>query len=150
MRLTVAALGLLLAAPLAAQDKQVIGQGPINPASPPRISPAIRVGNLLFASGQLGVRPARDSAGPGTTGEQTTRALENMKRIIEEGGTTMDRAVKCLVFLADIADFAQMNAAYSPFFPKDPPARSTVAVAALVNNARVEIECIFAMPAGAK
>lgn len=151
MRSTLAALALLvIAAPLAGQEKQVIGAGPANPNAPPRrLSPAIRVGNLLFASGQLGLVPT-DSGGPGTTAEQTTRALSNMKRVIEQGGTTMDQAVKCIVFLADIADFQAMNGAYAPFFPKDPPARSTVAVAGLVNSAKVEIECVFAMPAGAK
>lgn len=149
MRSTLTTLVLLvIAVPLAAQEKQVVGAGPLAPNAPPRrLSPAIRVGNLLFSSGQLGLVPM-DSGGPGTIGEQTTRTLNNMKRVIEQGGTTMDHAVKCTVFLADINDFAGMNAAYTPFFLKDPPARSTVAVGGLVQNAKVEIECIFAMPAG--
>jgi 2-iminobutanoate/2-iminopropanoate deaminase len=151
MRSTLAALALVIVvAPLAAQEKQVIGAQTPNPnAPPPRLSPAIRVGNLLWVSGQLGVRPARDSAGPGTTAEQTTRSLENTKRLVEEAGSTMDRAVKCTVFLTNIADFQAMNEAYVKFFPKDPPTRSTVAVAALASpTATVEIECMFAMPAG--
>ena len=145
MRSTLAALALLvLAVPLSAQEKQIIG-GPLAPNA--RISPGVRVGGLLFTSGQLGLVPM-DSGGPGTIGDQTTRVMSRIKRVAEEGGTTMDRAVKCLVFIVDIADFGGMNAAYSLFFPKDPPARSTVVVAGLVNNAKVEIECIFAMPAG--
>lgn len=150
MRSTLTALALLiLSAPLAAQDKQVIGQGPINPQRPPRLSPAIRFGNILFVSGQLGVAPARDSGASNAIGDQTRRSLENTKRLAEEGGTTMDRALKCTVFLTSIADFQAMNEVYVTFFPKDPPTRATVAVAALASpQANVEIECMFAMPAG--
>jgi len=145
MRAALAILALLsIAAPLAAQEKQIVG-GPLAPNA--RLSPGVRVGNLLYTSGQLGLVPM-DSGGPGNIGDQTTRVMSRIKRIAEEGGTNMDQAVKCLVFIVDIADFAGMNAAYSPFFPRNPPARSTVVVAGLVNNAKVEIECIFAMPAG--
>lgn len=152
MRSTLAALALVvLAAPLGAQEKQVIGaRPPTNPnAPPPRLSPAIRVGNMLWVSGQLGMAPARDSTAPNDIKAQTTRTLENVKRLVEEAGTTMDRGVHCTVFLTNMQDFQAMNEAYVTFFTKDPPTRSTVGVAALANpTALVEIECQFVMPAG--
>lgn len=130
-----AGLGAALPASAAAQGslKQVVG----NPTA--TLSPAIRVGNLLFVSGQLG----RDSTVQG----QTTAALDNLKRIVEQAGSSMDNVVKCTVFLVDVKDFAAMNQSYSAAFPKDPPARSTVVVAALVSAAaKVEIECVAVLP----
>ncbi|HEY4657919.1 MAG TPA: RidA family protein [Gemmatimonadaceae bacterium] len=108
----------------------------------PMLTPGIRVGDLLFLSGQLG---GRDSTIEG----QTKQALENMKPVLDAAGTTVDNIVKCTVFLTDVNDFARMNEAYRAFFSaaKDPPARSTVVVAALVRaGAKVEIECIAAIP----
>src|SRR5207244_10162547 len=66
----------------------------------------------------------------------------NIKAVLAFAGSSLDRAVKCTVFLADIQDFAAMNAVYATYFPKDPPARSTVAASGLAGGARVEIECI--------
>ena len=108
------------------------------------LTPGIKVGNLVFASGQLGMR--RDA--PDTTVQGQTRiALENTKRVFEAAGTTMAHAAKCTVFLIDVKDFAGMNQAYREFFPDSPPARSTVVVAALVSpGAKVEIECMAVMP----
>ena len=149
MRRTVTTLGLLLAvaAPLSAQEKKVIG----NPPPTARISPAIVHGNTLWVSGQLGVAPARDSGAANDISAQTKRTLENIKRLVEEAGTTMERGLHCTVFLTDIADFAAMNDVYVTFFTRDRPTRSTVAVVALASAAaKVEIECQFAMPAGAK
>lgn len=146
MRIALAVLALAaVAAPVSAQEKKVIG----NPPSTARISPAIVHGNTLWVSGQLGVAPARDSTAPNDIKAQTTRTLENVKRLVEEAGTTMDRGLHCTVFLTDIADFQAMNEVYVTFFTKDRPTRSTVAVVALANpSAKVEIECQFAMPAG--
>lgn len=105
------------------------------------LSPAIRVGDLVFASGQLG---GRDSTIQG----QTRAALESTKKVLEAAGTTMANAVKCTVFLVDVKDFQGMNSVYTEFWPTSPPARSTVVVAALVTPvAKVEIECVAAMPA---
>lgn len=108
------------------------------------LSSAIRVGDMLYVSGQLGMR--RDA--PDSTIEGQTRVtLENIKRIVEQAGTTMPNVVKCTVFLTNAADFQAMNRVYREFFPAEPPARSTVVVAALVvPNAKVEIECMAAMP----
>lgn len=140
--LCLAAVPSFMAAQQPASAKQVITLQGANPS--PMLSPGIRVGDLVFASGQLGLR--RDA--PDTTIEgQTRQALENTKTVLEAAGTSMSNVVKCTVFLVNVADFAAMNRTYVSFFPKDPPARSTVAVAALVvPAAKVEIECIAAMP----
>jgi reactive intermediate/imine deaminase len=82
-----------------------------------------------------------------TIQEQTRTALENVKAVVETGGSTMANVVKCTVFLVDVKDFQGMNSVYSTFWPKDPPARSTVVVAALVRaDAKLEVECIAAIP----
>lgn len=144
-RLLLLALLTLAASPALAQAPKrevIVPQG----SSPsPILTPGIRVGNLVYASGQLGMR--RDA--PDTTIQgQTRQALENTKRVFEAAGTSMAHALKCTVFLIDVKDFAGMNQAYREFFPDAPPARTTVVVAALVvPNAKVEIECLAAMPA---
>ena len=126
----------------AAAAKQVVAVPGGSPNA--NLSAGIRVGDLLYASGQLGLK--RDA--PDTTIEgQTRQALENTKAVLEAGGTSMANVVKCTVFLVNLADFQPMNRVYREFFPKDPPARSTVVVAALVQaNAKIEIECIAAIP----
>lgn len=110
----------------------------------PTLSPGIKVGNMIYASGQLGVSRANPDT---TVGGQTKIALESTQKVFEAAGTTMANAVKCTVFLIDVKDFQGMNAAYREFFPKEPPARSTVVVAALVSaGAKVEIECFASVP----
>ncbi len=105
-------------------------------------SQAVRVGNVLYLSGQLGNVPGtRQLADTGIAG-QTRQALENVKAVLAVAGSALERVVKCTVFLADIRDYAAMNAVYATYFPKDPPARSTVAGSGLALGARVEIECI--------
>ena len=107
------------------------------------LTPGIRVGDIVYTSGQLGTaRDAPDS----TIQTQTKKAMENVKAVVEAGGSTMANVLKCTVFLTDVKDFGGMNSVYSTFFPKEPPARSTVVVAALVSAAaKVEIECIAAV-----
>jgi reactive intermediate/imine deaminase len=124
----------------AAQDKQVI-QMPGALAGLP-FSSAVRVGNLLFLSGQIGVMPGTRDLAPGGIAGQTRQTMENIKAVLEHAGSGLDRVVKCTVFLGNIADYAAMNAVYSSFFPKDPPARSTLAASGLALGAAVEIECI--------
>ena len=105
-------------------------------------SSAVRVGNTLYLSGQIGNVPGtRQLADTGIAG-QTRQALENIKAVLASAGSSLDRAVKCTVFLADIKDYAAMNTVYATYFPKDPPARSTVAGSGLALGARVEIECL--------
>jgi 2-iminobutanoate/2-iminopropanoate deaminase len=137
------ALSMLAVAPLSAQAaaarQPVVGEGQRISAT---LTPGIRVGNMLFASGQLGTAP-----GDTTIAGQTTRALENTEKVFKAAGTTLANAVKCTVFLTDVKDFQGMNQAYAQFFPTNPPARSTVVVAALVvPNAKVEIECQGVIP----
>jgi len=105
-------------------------------------SSAVRVGDLLFLSGQIGNVPGTRQLADGGIAGQTRQVLENIKAVLAFAGSSLDRAVKCTVFLADIQDFAAMNAVYATYFPKDPPARSTVAASGLAGGARVEIECI--------
>lgn len=132
------ALVALSATPLLAQAREPIG------TSTATLTPAIRVGNMVYGSGQLGVR--RD-APDATIQDQTKLALENIKRVFEMAGTTMDRAVRCTVWLVEAEDFQGMNQAYREFWPSSPPARSTVVVKALVvPGAKVEIECMAVMP----
>ena len=125
----------------AAQRQAVVPAGMAVTAT---LTPGTRQGNLIFTSGQLGLsRDATDS----TIQTQTRKALENVRAVVEAGGSTMANVLKCTVFLIDVKDFAGMNSIYTQAFPTAPPARSTVVVAALVSPAaRVEIECIAAIP----
>jgi 2-iminobutanoate/2-iminopropanoate deaminase len=130
-----------IAAAQAAPAKQVVT--PQGQNASPNLSAGIRVGDMLYVSGQLGM----SRSAPDTTIEgQTKVALENTKRVVEAAGATMANVVKCTVFLVNVADFQPMNRVYREFFPSEPPARSTVVVAALVQQgAKVEIECMAAM-----
>ncbi len=107
-------------------------------------SQAIHVGNFVFASGQIPINPATGSLVEGNITIQTRQALNNVKAILAEAGLTMRNVVKTTVFMADMNDFAQMNAVYAEFFAEPYPARSAVAVKALPKGALVEIEVIAA------
>lgn len=118
--------------------------------SPPRasrlpvFSPAVRAGGLIFLSGQIGTRPGTLELVPGGIEAETRQTLENVRAVLRSAGADLEDVVKCTVFLADIRDYDAMNRVYATFFPKDPPARSTVAGSGLALGARVEIECIAA------
>ena len=105
-------------------------------------SQAIRVGEFIFCAGQTPIDPATGNLVPGEIEAQTRRVLQNLSAVLEAAGTSLSRAVKTTVFLLDMNDFQRMNAVYAEFFPADPPARSTVQVARLPRDARVEIEVI--------
>jgi 2-iminobutanoate/2-iminopropanoate deaminase len=105
-------------------------------------SQAIRVGELVFVSGQLGLRAGESAMCGEGIEEQTRQALTNVKTILEAAGSGIDKLVKTTVYLTDLADFAAMNAVYAEFAGDIPPARATVQVAALPSGARVEIEAI--------
>jgi 2-iminobutanoate/2-iminopropanoate deaminase len=112
------------------------------PAAVGPYSQAVRAGAFVFTAGQLGLVPGtREFAGPDAAA-QTRQALENLKAILEAGGSCLRHVVKVTVFLQDIADWPQVNAVYAEFFAEDPPARSAVQVAALPLGARVEIEAV--------
>lgn len=112
------------------------------PAAIGPYSQAIHAGQLVFVSGQLPVDPATGNFAEGGIKELTRQSLTNMKHILEAEGLTMGHVVKTTVFLADMADFAEMNEVYAEFFAQPFPARSAVAIKTLPKNARVEIECM--------
>ena len=112
------------------------------PAAIGPYSQAIEVGDMVFVSGQLPVDPSTGEFEPGGVKELTRRSLTNIKNILAATGLTMEHVVKTTVFLADMADFAEMNEAYASFFEGVAPARSAMAVKTLPKGARVEIECI--------
>jgi len=105
-------------------------------------SQAIRTENLVFTAGQIGLDPATMEIAQGGIEAETRQALTNLKHVLEAADSGLNFVVKTLVFLQDMNDFAKMNAVYTEFFPENPPARSTVQVAALPKGALVEIECI--------
>lgn len=107
-------------------------------------SQAIQVGNLVFASGQIPIDPATGSFVAGGVKEQARQSLTNVKAILDEAGLTLDNVVKTTVFLADMNDFADVNAVYAEFFAEPYPARSAVAVKTLPKGALLEIEVIAA------
>ena len=107
-------------------------------------SQAIQVGNLVYTSGQLPIDPTTGAFPEGGIKEQTRQSLLNIQAILEEAGLTMSNVVKTTVFLADMNDFADMNAIYAEFFTQPYPARSAVAVKTLPKNALVEIEVVAA------
>lgn len=112
------------------------------PAAIGPYSQAIVFGNLVITSGQLPIDPATGQFPEGGIQEQTRQSLTNVKNILAEAGLDMSHVVKTTVFLADMGDFADMNAVYSEFFTQPYPARSAVAVNTLPKNALVEIEVI--------
>ena len=112
------------------------------PAAIGPYSQAIKVGNLVFTSGQIPIDPATGNFVEGGIKEQTRQSLTNVKAILEEAGLTMANVVKTTVFRADMADFADMNAVYAEFFAEPYPARSAVAVKTLPKGALVEIEVV--------
>lgn len=114
------------------------------PAAIGPYSQAIQVGNLVFASGQIPIDPATGSFVAGGVKEQARQSLTNVKAILDEAGLTLDNVVKTTVFLADMNDFADVNAVYAEFFAEPYPARSAVAVKTLPKGALLEIEVIAA------
>ncbi|MFR1986703.1 MAG: RidA family protein [Prevotellamassilia sp.] len=112
------------------------------PAAIGPYSQAIEANGTLYVSGQLPINPATGEFAEGGIKELTAQSLTNMSHILEEAGMTLANVVKTTVFLADMADFAEMNEVYAQFFTAPFPARSAVAVKTLPKGARVEIECI--------
>jgi 2-iminobutanoate/2-iminopropanoate deaminase len=104
-------------------------------------SSAVRVGDMLYLSGQIGT----DSTGKlvdGGIGPETQQTMENIRAVVERGGSTMGLVVKCLVMLADMAEWGAMNQEYVTYFPRNLPARSAMGASGLALGARVEIECL--------
>ncbi len=121
-------------------NRQVIST-PNAPAAIGPYSQAIRAGQFLFASGQLGLEPSTGELCEGIEA-QTRQALANMQAVLAAAGADVADVVKTTIFLTDLADFQAVNAIYGSYLPQQPPARSTVQVAALPRGARIEIEAI--------
>ncbi len=120
--------------------REVVKGGKIpKPAGP--YSPAIRVGDFIFCSGQFGIDPSTGKLAGDSIEEQTRQVLTNISRVLETAKTSLKNVAKTTVFMADISEFSRMNNEYAKFFPEDPPARSTVG-AILNPGFKVEIEVI--------
>ena len=115
------------------------------PAAIGPYSQAIKVGNLIYTSGQIPIDPATGTLVAGGIKEQTRQSLLNVQAILKEAGISMSGVVKTTVFMADMSDFADMNAVYAEFFTESYPARSAVALKALPKGALVEIEVVAAV-----
>ena len=121
-------------------DKQVIHTAKVPPARVP-LSQAVKAGDWLFASGQLGFVAAGRLAAGGIAAE-TRQVCENLKAILEAAGSSLARVVKVTIYMVDLGELLEMNRVFSEYFPHDPPARTTFQCVALVGGARVEIEAI--------
>ena len=113
-------------------------------SSPYPFSSAVRAGDLLYLSGQIGtkVEDGKSVLVPGGIEAETRQTFANIKATLEKAGLSLDRVVKCTVMMADMAEWPKMNEVYTTFFPGKKPARSAFGATALALNARVEIECI--------
>lgn len=105
-------------------------------------SAAVRVGNMLYLSGQMGTNDKGNQLVPGGIEAETRRTFANMKAILERHGSSLDRVVKCTVMMADMSEWPAMNAVYVQHFPLHLPARSAFGASGLALGGRVEIECI--------
>lgn len=115
------------------------------PNAPAAIGPysqAVEAAGTVYVSGQLPIVPATGELLAGTIGEQTCQCMRNIEAILAAAGCTLADIVKTTIFLKDIADFAEVNAAYATFFPQDAPARACVQAAKLPKDGRVEIEAV--------
>jgi reactive intermediate/imine deaminase len=149
------AVAILVAAGLMPRpvDGTERGQADLHYLNPPDesakswpFSDAVMVGDLLFVSGKLGIVPGTRKLAEGGIQAETRQTMENIKASVERYGGSMERAVKCTVFLADIAEWGAMNEVYVTYFPEGRrPARSALGASGLALDARVEIECIFAL-----
>jgi len=105
-------------------------------------SQAVIANGLIFLSGQIPLNPATNQLVEGDIAVQTERVIENLKAVLEAGGSSLANVVKTTVFLKDMGEFARMNEVYSRYFASEAPARSTVEAARLPRDVRVEIDCI--------
>lgn len=125
-------------------ERHVIHTNKVPPARVP-LSQAIRMGDWVFASGQLGMDPRTGRLIEGGIGPETRQVCENLKAVLEAACSSLAKVAKVTIYLADLAELMPMNAVFSEYFPKDPPARTTFQAAGLVAGARVEIEAIAGM-----
>ena len=112
------------------------------PAAIGPYSQAIKSGNMIFTSGQIGINPQTGNIEGKTAAQQIKQAIENLKAILTEGGAELSDVVKTTVFIKDMNDFGEINSVYESYFSENPPARSCVEVARLPKDALVEIEAV--------
>lgn len=136
-------VALVIAGCCAGPAKEVIATS-ATPAAIGPYSQAIKSGRLLFLSGQISIDPQTNQFIAGSVEEQTRRVLKNLQAVLAANGMTMDHIVSTTVFLADMNDFAKVNAVYGTFFKDRPPARATVQVTGLPRGALVEISATAA------
>ena len=122
-------------------EKRVVHTPKVPPARVP-LSQAIKVGDWVFASGQLGMDPRTGRLAEGGIRAETRQVCENLKAVLEAGGSSLAKVVKVTIYMADLGELMAMNEVFSTYFPVDPPARTTFQAAGLVAGARVEIEAI--------
>jgi len=118
----------------------IVPEGGAKPLGP--YSPGIRAGRLVFASGTIGMDPKTSSLVEGGVAAETRQALANLDKVLEAGGSSLGSVMKTTVFMTNLQEFATMNEVYGEVFDREPPARSTIQVAALPGGASVEIEAI--------
>jgi 2-iminobutanoate/2-iminopropanoate deaminase len=121
--------------------RSVVHTDKVPPARVP-LSQAIKAGDWVFASGQLGMDPRTGRLVEGGIRAETKQVCENLKAILEAAGSSLAKVHKVTIYMADLAEVMAMNEVFSSYFPEDPPARTTFQAAALVAGARVEIEAI--------
>jgi 2-iminobutanoate/2-iminopropanoate deaminase len=114
-----------------------------NPAGP--YSHAVRSGGLLFCSGQVPIDPSTGSLVEGSIGDQARQCLDNLTTVVEAAGARLSDAVRMSIYVTDISQFADVNEAYGAYFSSDPPARTTIGVAALPGGAQIEMDAIVAL-----
>ena len=122
-------------------ERHVVHTDKVPPARVP-LSQAIKTGGWVLTSGQLGMDPRTGRLIEGGIGPETRQVCENLKAVLEAGGSSLDKVAKVTIYLADLAELMAMNDVFSQYFPRDPPARTTFQAAGLVGGARVEIEAI--------
>jgi reactive intermediate/imine deaminase len=114
--------------------------------APLPFSEAVRLGDTLYVSGQIGILPGTLTLVPGGIEPEAHRMMANIQAILERHGSSLDHVIKCTIFLADIGEWAAFNAVYRGYFPHHLPARSALAASGLAQGARVEAECIAFVP----
>jgi 2-iminobutanoate/2-iminopropanoate deaminase len=127
-----------------AQEREIIDAT----GAPPAIGPyshAVRVGGLLFCSGQIPLDPATGELVGETAAEQAGRCLENLQAVCAAAATSLERAVRLTIYMTELGEFAAVNEVYGSFFGEQPPARVTVGVAQLPKGAYVEIDAVVAL-----
>ena len=126
--------------------KKILNSSNAPAAIGPYSQGVMATGAMVFVSGQLPFIPETGALLEGTVGEMTVQSMKNIQAILAEAGCTLADVVKTTIFLKDLNDFAEVNAAYATFFPENPPARACVQVAKLPRDAKVEIEAIASVP----